>query len=88
MKKVDTLYFEATFSEAEKEKAQQYGHATARQAAELALRAQVKQLILGHFSARFSQLESLLAEAQEVFPNTLLAQAYLRLNIPDMEAKH
>jgi len=70
---VDALYHEATFAESEAIRAQQTFHSTARQAAKIAKAANVKQLILGHFSSRYTELDDLLHEARSVFPNTLLA---------------
>ena len=70
---VDLLYHEATFLEELKERAAQTHHSTARQAAQLAHDAGVKQLLLGHFSSRYKALEPLLHEARAVFPGTELA---------------
>jgi len=69
----DLLYHEATFMEEMVERAKQTFHSTARQAANIALKAKVKRLILGHFSIRYKELEPLLNEAREVFANTYLA---------------
>lgn len=70
---VDVLYHEATFMEREKDKAIETLHSTAAEAATLAKQAQVGQLLIGHFSARYKTLEPLLDEARTVFGNTLLA---------------
>lgn len=70
---VDILYHEATFAHNMVERAQQTYHTTALQAAELAKSAGVKQLLIGHFSARYKDLSPLLEEAQRIFPNTALA---------------
>jgi ribonuclease Z len=70
---VDLLYHEATFMDEEQEKAVETQHSTARQAGQLALKAQVKKLIVGHFSARYKELDNLLNEARSVFPQTDLA---------------
>lgn len=70
---VDVLYHEATFAETEKARAEETFHSTARQAAEIAKAANVKKLVIGHFSSRYNELEQLLTEAQAVFPNTELA---------------
>ena len=70
---VDLLYHEATFAHQELAQAQRTQHSTARQAAQIAQQAQVGQLILGHFSARYANLEPLQAEAQVYFEATDLA---------------
>ncbi|WP_207420889.1 ribonuclease Z [Desertivirga brevis] len=70
---VDTLYHESTFMHDMIERAQETFHTTALQAAEIAVKANAKQLLLGHFSARYRELEPLLLEAQTVFPNSKLA---------------
>jgi ribonuclease Z len=70
---VDLLYHEATFLHTDIVRAKATGHSSARLAAEIARDAHVKQLIIGHYSARYTQIEDLLTEAQSVFPNTHLA---------------
>ena len=55
------------------ERAQLYYHSTAEQAGKIAQQANVKKLIIGHFSSRYDNLEMLLKEAQEMFDNTVLA---------------
>jgi len=67
------LYHEATFDDALAGVAAEKFHSTARQAAQIAAEASVGKLLLGHFSARFSDVSHLLEEAQEVFENTLLS---------------
>jgi ribonuclease Z len=74
IKDVDVLYHEATFAESELARANKTGHSTARQAAEIAKLAEVKKLVIGHFSSRYTNLTPLLEEAQAVFPNTELAK--------------
>lgn len=71
----DTLVTEATYLESEAEMAQQFGHMTARKSAELASKANVKQLILTHLSRRYRERD-VLAEAQAVFPNTIVARDF------------
>ena len=73
IKNVDLLYHEATFSNDMADRAHATYHSTARQAATIALKAQAKQLCIGHFSARYKDLQPLLDEAKSVFNNTLLA---------------
>ena len=71
---VDLLYHEATFTSELENRAQITFHATAAQAATIALEANVSQLILGHFSARYESLDGFLEEAQAIFPNSILAE--------------
>lgn len=73
IKEVNLLYHEATFAEAEESRAKETFHSTARQAAQIAKAANVKQLVIGHFSSRYKDDEPLLKEAKEVFPATSLA---------------
>lgn len=70
----DCLYHEATFDASMLPRAKETMHSTAQQAAEIARRAQVKQLIIGHYSARYNDQKLLLDEARTVFPNTVLAK--------------
>ncbi|WP_069657804.1 ribonuclease Z [Arcticibacter eurypsychrophilus] len=70
---VDTLYHEATFMNDMADRAAETFHTTALQAAEVARFAGVKQLLLGHFSARYRELEPLQDEARTVFANSRLA---------------
>lgn len=69
----DILYHESTFLNSEAPLAQKTLHSTAKEAATIALKANVKQLILGHYSTRYDGLERFKEEAEEVFPNVLLA---------------
>ncbi len=71
---IDLLYHEATFEEAETKRAVETFHATARQAGEMAQMAEVKKLIIGHFSSRYNDEKVLLNEARSIFPNTEAAQ--------------
>jgi ribonuclease Z len=70
---VDLLYHETTFMEEERDKAIETKHSTASDAARTALHCEVKKLIIGHFSARYRELEPLLNEARAIFTNTELA---------------
>lgn len=72
--KVNLLYHEATFMDNMKERARETYHSTTLQAATIAQKAEVKQLIIGHYSARYKEVEPLLAEAKTIFDNTLLAE--------------
>ena len=77
----DLLYHEATYPEEFSLRATQTCHSTASQAATVARDAQAKRLIIGHFSARINDEEALLKEAQEVFPQTLLAREGLTVDV-------
>jgi ribonuclease Z len=70
---VDLLYHEATFTTENEAQAAMSFHSTAAQAAEIARRAGVKRLILGHFSGRYADEAQHLAEARAVFPETQIA---------------
>lgn len=73
IKNVNCLYHEATFLKDKEALAATTKHATAAQAAEIAQQAQVKQLIIGHYSGRYKNKEDFKIEAQEIFENTLLS---------------
>jgi ribonuclease Z len=80
VKESDIIYHESTFAEDMKHYAEETGHSTAKQAAEIAKIACCKKLILGHFSARYKDLSNFEAEAREIFQNTYIAvegQEYL-----------
>jgi len=70
---VNLLCLESTFNNAFASVAADKLHLTASQAATLASKANAQQLLLTHISARFKEPETLLAEAQAVFPNTMIA---------------
>ena len=71
---VTTLYHEATYADSEKSVAKERGHATAAQAAKTALKAEAKELLIGHFSSRYKDTSVLLSEAQSIFPRTQIAE--------------
>lgn len=73
VRKVDLLYHEATFAHDLLDRALATYHTTAKQAGQIALGAEVKKLLIGHFSARYKELTPLLEEAAEVFSRTELA---------------
>lgn len=70
---VDTLYHECTYADSEIERAKAYFHSTASEAAQTAADAKAKQLILGHFSARYENEELMLEQAKAKFSNSVLA---------------
>lgn len=81
IKGCDLLFHEATFADADAKRAKETFHTTAPQAAEIAKVAQVKKLVIGHYSARYEDESILLKEASEVFPQTILAQENLKIEL-------
>lgn len=73
VKGADLLYHEATYAAAEHRQARERGHSTSVDAAETALAAEAKRLIIGHFSSRYKEPSVLLDEARTVFPATDIA---------------
>ena len=61
------------------------GHSTTKEAAKIAKKANVKRLIIGHYSKRYSNLNELLQESKEIFENTFLAKEG---DILDFETLH
>lgn len=81
-KDATVLMCESTYLESEAHLAAQYMHMTAKEAATLAKEAHVKQLILTHFSARYSDLSEFEREAKAVFPNTWVAEDCKKIPFP------
>ncbi|WP_417431722.1 ribonuclease Z [Halpernia sp.] len=75
IKNVNVLYHESTFLHNLKEMADYTGHTTAFEAAQIAKAANVKKLILGHFSNRYGDLSVFTDEARQIFPATFLPKA-------------
>jgi ribonuclease Z len=73
IKNVTVLYHESTFLESESHLAEKTMHTTAKQAANIAKLAEVKNLLLGHYSTRYGNIELFRTEANEIFENVLLA---------------
>ena len=71
---VDVLYHESTFLESEESLANKTLHSTAKEAARIALKANAKQLILGHYSTRYESIDLFKEEAKTIFPEVLLAE--------------
>ena len=71
---VDVIYHEATYAAAERRLARERGHSSTTDAANVALKAEAKRLLIGHFSSRYKDLQPLLAECREIFPATDIAE--------------
>ena len=84
IKGVSLLYHEATFMNDRKNRAEETNHSTTIDAAKIAKQAQVKQLLIGHFSQRYRDENMLLEESKSVFKNTLLAKQGLTINFSKM----
>ena len=70
---IDVLYHESTFLQSEENLAKKTLHSTAKEAATIALKSNAKQLILGHYSTRYENIELFKEEAATIFPEVLLA---------------
>lgn len=87
IKDIDLLYHEATFLHELKEMAEHTGHTTAKEAAEIALQANVGKLILGHFSNRYDDHTVFTDEARVIFTETYLPLALEAVKIESMKQK-
>ena len=74
IKKSDLLYHESTFLSDKEDLAIKTRHSTAKQAAVIAKKAEVKKLILGHYSSRYKDISLFKKEAEEIFRNITLAE--------------
>lgn len=88
----DVLIHEATFAHQDAQMAFEKMHSTTTMAAQVALAAQVKKLIMTHFSPRYApgnalEMKDLLAEARAIFPETILAYDFFRYDIPRRRQK-
>jgi len=82
----DILIHEATFGDEEKERAKETLHSTALEAAQVALAARTRRLILTHLSARYSAVpKTLRDEARQVFPETVVAKDGMVIDVPFSE---
>ena len=73
---------ESTYLERHKQLAKEHYHLTAKQAATIAKEAGASQLVLTHFSARYSEEEEFAKEAKEIFPNTIAAEDLKKIPFP------
>jgi len=77
----DWLIHEATFTEELIEESNHFGHSTAIQAAEIAVEAKARRLLITHFSSRFPDIRPLLEESRSVFPETYAAEDLLEFEV-------
>ena len=75
-KNADLLICECTFSENEKEKAENYKHLTVKQSATIAKKSKAKKLILTHFSQRYKTISEIKKEAENIFKNVECAEDF------------
>lgn len=78
---VTCMYHESTYSTADEERAKIYFHSTAAQAAQVALDAHAKQLLLGHYSSKYDNEQLLLDEAKSVFENSVLSNEGMTVEV-------
>lgn len=81
VKGCDVIYHEATYDDSKIEKAAQRGHSTAGQAAQIAVAAEAKRLIIGHYSKSYLDESVLLNDAARIFPNTIAATEGMTIDI-------
>jgi ribonuclease Z len=77
----DLLIYEATYTHEFIEEARRYGHSTAGQAAVIAREANARQLLITHFSSRYPDPRRLLEEARGIFPETIMAEDLIEIEI-------
>jgi ribonuclease Z len=83
----DALIHDSTYDDSLLDKAVEYGHSTASQAAEVARQAKVKLLILTHISNRYKDDRILLEQAQRIFPNSIVAKDFAEILVPPVDKK-
>ncbi len=81
VRNVDLLYHEATFAEDNRALATATYHSTGKDAATIARKAEVKKLLIGHFSARYKDQSAILDEALLIFPDTIIAEEGLTISV-------
>jgi len=81
----DVLIHESTYASDMEEKAIEYGHSTAGGAATVAMEAGVGILYLTHLSNRYEESSVMEREAQEIFPNTTVAEDLMSVEVPSPE---
>jgi ribonuclease Z len=78
----DILIHDGTLGGELADRADEEGHSTPKDAAKIAKKAKVKQLVLTHISARYDDTSALLEEARKIFKNTIIAEDFMKIEIP------
>lgn len=80
-KDADLLICESTYSSDMEEKAEKYKHLTAKQAAQIASQANVKKLILTHFSPRYKSTKEIEEDTKTYFSNVVCAKDFMKIKM-------
>ena len=80
-KNADLLICEATYSSKLEDKGEEYYHMTAKQAAQIANKTNVKKLVLTHFSARYKNTQEIEEDARDIFDNVICAKDFMKINL-------
>jgi len=80
-KDADILLCESTFTSEHKDKAQEYKHLTAQEAAQIASNANARKLILTHYSPRYKNENILEQDARDIFDNSFAAKDFMKIKI-------
>ncbi|MBS7633423.1 ribonuclease Z [Candidatus Bathyarchaeota archaeon] len=78
----DLLIYDSTLDDSLADKAEEDGHSTPSQAARAAKKIGAKVLVLTHISARYTENDLLLRQAQKIFKNTVVAEDFMKIEIP------
>ena len=81
IKGVDLLYCETTFLKKDKEKATLTLHSTTIDAAKLAEKGNVKQLLIGHFSSRYDDYNDFILEVSTIFKNVIISEEGKKIEV-------
>jgi ribonuclease Z len=82
---VDLLYHETTFKKDLEERAFQTGHSTTLQAASIAIKSNVKNLLIGHYSKRYRDFQELADESKEIFENVIVSYSGLEIDFKKLQ---
>lgn len=75
------LIHESTYTLEDRDKAELHAHSTSADAANIALQSNSQELILTHFSTRYTDVSDILKEAQEIFENTKIAKDLMKVEL-------